>query len=112
MFVMAPNPGGEAPAIFLTHFETPLYPRGYGAGGGSEPRPLPVPDGVGIRVALPDESAFTPAGKERLNRGDPFYVQIVAHSPSYNDSFGVLSCAAYAVWGTDRPVPALEYFPC
>jgi hypothetical protein len=108
MFVTAERAEGEPQAIELTEFETPIYYRA--PADGDEPTPMPVPQGVGIRVALPDDSAFTPAGKERFARGDPFYVQMIAHSPSFNEDSGVLSCAAYAVWGTNRPRPRPEYY--
>lgn len=109
-FNQTPATDGQPAAIVLTHFDPPPYYGAYGPEmGGAEPQPQPVPDGVGIRVALPDDSAFTPAGRERISRGEPFYGQIIAHSPSYNSETGVLSCAAYAVWGTNRPRPREMY---
>jgi len=107
-------PGGATPLIVLTHFEPPVYHRRSGPESAEiEPKPLPVPRGVGIRIALPDESAFTPAGNERINRGEPFYARVIAHSPSYNSETGVLSCAAYALWGANRPRPSRDdYYGC
>lgn len=63
----------------------------------------PMPAGVGIRVVLPDAAAFTAAGKERIGRGEPFYARVIAHSPSFDNESGVLTCSAYAVWGIPAP---------
>jgi hypothetical protein len=106
---VAGGAGGEPPVIGITEFDPPRYYGEPGHGASSEPQPMPVPDSVGIRVALPDDSAFTPAGRERIARGDPFYARLIAHSPSYDEATGTLTCAAYAVWGTTRPRPELRY---
>lgn len=107
-------PGNGGGAIVLTHFDPPVYYRQYDVERVRErdPQAVPVPDGVGIRVALPDDEAFSPAGKERVTRGEPFYARVIAHSPSYNADTGVLTCAAYAVWGTNRPQRRREFYGC
>jgi hypothetical protein len=70
---------------------------------------LRVPEGVGIEVVLPDESAFTPSGKERIGRGKPFYGRVIGHSPSFAAETGILMCSAYAVWGATRT--EFAYYP-
>jgi hypothetical protein len=114
-FETAEKPGSGNALIVITHFEPPLHYRDYGGVRGIDaepPQPVPVPPGVGIRIALPDDSAFTPAGKERIGRGEPFYARLIAHSPSYNEDTGMLSCAAYALWGTNRPRSNPDYYAC
>jgi hypothetical protein len=63
---------------------------------------LRMPEEVGIEAVLPAADAFTADGRERLNRGAPFYGQLIAHSASFNQSSGVLTCSAYALWGMPR----------
>jgi hypothetical protein len=65
---------------------------------------MPMPQGVAIRVMLPDADAFTASGRERIDRGDSFYGNVLAHSPSFDPVSGVFVCSAYAVWGS--PVPS------
>lgn len=61
-----------------------------------------MPEEVGIEAVLPASELFTSDGRERLNRGAPFYGQLIAHSASFNQSSGVLTCSAYALWGMPR----------
>lgn len=111
-FEAAEQPGQGDAFVVLTHFDQPSFYQAYGPEDQNEGdlQPVPVPDGVGIRIALPDEEAFTPAGRERLRRGQPFYARLIAHSPSYDEESGILSCAAYGLWGTNRPRPQREYY--
>jgi len=56
-----------------------------------------------LRVVLPDPSAVTKSGGERLRLADPFYGQIIAHSASYDLKRGwPVVALAYAVWGRTR----------
>lgn len=101
-FETAVPPGDGRALLVLTHFEPPPAFADFYGRSSKEPDPVPVPQGVGIRVALPDDGAFTPAGKERLTRGEPFFARAIAHSPSFNTETGMLTCAAFALWGTNR----------
>jgi hypothetical protein len=62
-----------------------------------------VPAEITIEVVLPDDTALTPAGAERIGRGHPFYARVIAHSPSYERESDSFVCSAYAVWGATRP---------
>lgn len=73
-----------------------------------EPVDMPMPDGVGVEAVLPAEEAFTPTGLERLKRGTPFYGRFIGHSASFEETSGVLTCCAYAVWGMPRPQGLLD----
>jgi hypothetical protein len=70
---------------------------------------MPMPEGVGVHVVLPSPECFTAAGTERLERGASFYAQVIAHSASFDDATGVLTCSAYALWGMPRPSRLLDY---
>lgn len=73
---------------------------------------MPFPSDVSIRVTLPDSKALTPSGHERLGRDEPFYARVIAHSPSFDEATGGLTCAAYAVWGVPTghmPMTALPW---
>lgn len=100
---------GEAgPTLHLTHFNpTPAYvaanARTHGEREEVKADLVPVSEGVGLQVALPDASALTPAGRERLHRGQSVYVGILAHSPSFDEATGILTCSAWAVWGETMP---------
>ncbi len=74
----------------------------------SEPAEMPMPEGVGVEAVLPAEELFTPAGLERLHRGTPFYGRFIGHSASFEETSGVLTCCAYAVWGMPRPSGLLD----
>lgn len=98
--------------VKLTHLEpnelvsgSALTPEEETATGAAE---LPMPEEVGIEAVLPAADAFTADGSERLNRGAPFYGQLIAHSASFNQSSGVLTCSAYALWGMPRPKGLLD----
>ena len=54
-------------------------------------------------MVLPDSKALTPAGSERILRGEPFYAGLIAHSPSFNPETGILTCSAWAIWGENTP---------
>jgi hypothetical protein len=76
-------------------------------GGGLRRRPATrdeavVPPDIALEVVLPDDSALTPAGAERIGRGLPFYARVIAHSPSYDAESGSFVSSAYAVWGVTR----------
>lgn len=73
----------------------------------SEATEMLMPDEVGIEAVLPAVEAFTAAGRERLSRGAPFYGRLIGHSASFDESRGVLTCSAYAVWGMTRPASLL-----
>jgi hypothetical protein len=103
--------GPDAPHYvhFASPYEVRLYERQmrafYGVPG--EPRRMRrdealVPPGIAIEVVLPDDTALTPAGAERIGRGQPFYARTIAHSPSFDESTGTFVCSAYAVWGVTR----------
>lgn len=102
-----PGKGGAGPKLKLTHFNpTPAYvAASIRARGGEEVEAdlIAIPEGVGLLLALPDAKALTPAGQERLHRGQPVYIGVVAHSPSFDAATGVLSCSAWAVWGETMP---------
>jgi len=96
----------SGPILKLTHFNpTPGYmsPHSAGENGEVEADLIPIPVGVALNIALPDENALTPAGKERINRGEPFYAGVIAHSASYNQETGTLACSAWAIWGEQTP---------
>lgn len=99
--------GHAGPTLRLTHFNpTPSYvAASIRARGGEEVEAdlIAIPAGVGLQVALPDEGALTPAGHERLHRGQAVYVGVIAHSPSFEQGDGLLSCSAWAVWGETMP---------
>jgi hypothetical protein len=101
--------GGEGvgPTLKLTHFNpTPAYVAANARAHGDEEVTadlVPMPEGVGLQVALPDASALTPAGGERLRRGQPVYVGVISHSPSFDEETGILTCSAWAVWGETMP---------
>jgi hypothetical protein len=101
--------GGEGigPKLRLTHFNpTPAYiAASMRARGGEEIEAdlIAIPDGVGLHVTLPDATALTPAGRERLHRGQPVYVGLIAHSPSFDEESGILTCSAWALWGETMP---------
>jgi hypothetical protein len=80
-------------------FEGPFTPPGRRPATRDE---ADVPPGISIDVVLPDDSALTPAGAERIGRGHPFYARVIAHSPSFDADSGVFVCSAYAVWGVTR----------
>lgn len=102
-----PGQGGAGPRLGLTHFNpTPAYiAASIRARGGEEVEAdlIAIPDGVGLQVALPDADALTPAGQERLHRGQAVYAAVIAHSPSFDDATGILTCSAWAVWGETMP---------
>lgn len=100
------GPAGSGPILKLTHFNpTPGYmsPDSAGENGEIEADLIPIPDGVGLNIVLPDETALTPAGKERIRRNKPFYAGVIAHSASYNQEAGILTCSAWAIWGERTP---------
>lgn len=99
--------GGSGPTVMLTHFNprpdfVPPDPYKHEA---REPQTdlIPIAEGVGLRVVLPDAEALTSAGRERINRGQPFYAGMIAHSPSFDEDTGTLTCSAWAVWGRAMP---------
>jgi hypothetical protein len=92
----------EAAEVVYESAETPSGARE------REPADMPMPEGVGVEAVLPAEEAFTSAGLERLNRGTPFYGRFIGHSASFQETSGVLTCCAYAVWGMPRPVGLLD----
>lgn len=94
--------GEEPREIHLTAFDS-VGANGFLAVDSTETVSTPVPDGIGIHVALPDAASILPAGQERLRRPGSFYGQVVAHSPSYDAGAGILTCAAYAVWASNKP---------
>lgn len=98
---------GAGPTLQLTHLNpTPGFVSPDGKRheeGNVEPELIPVPDGVGVLVALPDATALNAAGRERIHRGQPMYIGIIAHSPSFDRERGVLTCAAWAIWGEPTP---------
>ncbi len=102
-----PGDGAAGPILSLTHFNpTPAYVAANARSRGDEEVKadlVPVPEGVGLCVALPDGAALTPAGRERLHRGQSVYVGVLAHSPSFDVETGVLICSAWAVWGETMP---------
>jgi hypothetical protein len=59
---------------------------------------IPMPDGAAITVAFANGQAMTASGTERLQRQQPFYGRVIAHSPTFDESSGELACSAYAVW--------------
>lgn len=63
---------------------------------------LDMPPDLGLEVVLPDDAAITPTGRERIERGQPLYGRVIAHSPSFDSTSGTLTCSAYAVWGLTR----------
>lgn len=75
--------------------------------GAARPEML-MPNEVGIEAVLPSDEAFTASGRERLGRGAPFYGRLIAHSASFDERTGILTCSAYAVWGMPRPTGLLE----
>jgi hypothetical protein len=75
---------------------------------GVETPEIPMPEDVGIEAVLPAADAFTAAGRERLDRGKPFYGRLIGHSASFDSDTGILTCSAYAVWGMTRPSPLLK----
>jgi hypothetical protein len=94
------------PILRLTHFNpTPGYVSPRSGDEGDEPRAdlIPIPEGIGLNVVLPDNKALTPAGSERIQRGDPFYAGLIAHSPSFNSETATLTCSAWAIWGENTP---------
>jgi hypothetical protein len=102
----------ERTIVRLTHLEPgELVP-------GSAPTPaedeppgtseIRMPEEVGVEAVLPSGEAFTADGRERLDRGAPFYGQLIGHSASYNQSSGVLTCSAWALWGMPRARPLLD----
>lgn len=97
----------DRPCLRLTHFNpTPAYVAASIRARGEEEVEadlVTIPSGVGLQVALPDGDALTPAGQERLHRGQAVYVGVIAHSPSFDDATGVLTCSAWAVWGETMP---------
>jgi hypothetical protein len=101
--------GGEGigPKLRLTHFNpTPAYVAANARASGDQQVEIdlvPIPDGVGLQVTLPDANGLTPAGRERLHRGQSVYVGIIAHSPSFDEHSGLLTCSAWAVWGEQMP---------
>lgn len=68
---------------------------------------MPMPEEVGVEAVLPASDAFTAAGRERLNRGAPFYGRLIGHSASFDQRTGILTCSTYAVWGMPRPAALL-----
>jgi hypothetical protein len=104
---------GCGPTLKLTHFNpTPGYlsPRSSGEGEG-EADLIPVPEGVGLDVVLPDGKALTAAGRERIQRPEPFYAGVIAHSPSFNKDTGTLTCSAWAIWGQKMPDWSVQVEP-
>ncbi|HEY2768225.1 MAG TPA: hypothetical protein VGI76_08200 [Solirubrobacteraceae bacterium] len=98
--------------VRLTHLEAAevVYESAETPSGAHEraPSDMPMPDGVGVEAVLPGEDAFTAAGLERLHRGTPFYGRFIGHSASFQETSGVLTCCAYAVWGMPRPSVLLD----
>jgi hypothetical protein len=97
---------GLGPKLRLTAFNpTPGYmsARGGEGDGPEKPALIPIPEGVGLDVVLPDKQALTPAGNERILRGEPFFAGLIAHSPSFNAATGTLTCSAWAIWGEQTP---------
>jgi hypothetical protein len=70
--------------------------------GESETAAMLMPEEVGIEAVLPANDDFIAAGRERLERGAPFYGRLIGHSASFDSATGVLTCSAYAVWGMPR----------
>lgn len=103
---------GELTCVRLTHLEpSEVISESQGIPEGevvSEVVELPMPEDVGIEAVLPAGEAFTAAGRERLSRGAPFYGRLIGHSASFDQSSGVLTCSAYAVWGMPRPAELLD----
>jgi hypothetical protein len=103
---------GRGLTVRLTHLEAAevVYESAETPTGAPEREPvdMPMPDEVGIEAVLPAEDAFTSAGLERLNRGTPFYGRFIGHSASFEETSGVLTCCAYAVWGMPRPKGLLD----
>lgn len=99
--------GGEGygPSLQLTHFNPSLgFPSPPAPEGEErEPNLIPVPRGVGLTLVLPDGSSLLPAGRERILRRSPFYAGTIAHSPSFDEETGTLTCSAWAVWGEETP---------
>lgn len=77
--------------------------------GASDADEMPMPEEVGIEAVLPAPECLTADGRERLDRGAPFYGRIIGHSASYDAGTGILTCSAYAVWGMPRPQSLLDY---
>lgn len=100
------GPPGSGPTLKLTHFN-PSHgyssPRAAVEGDTQEAALIPVPDGIGLTVVLPDEKSLRPAGRERIMRRAPFYAGIIAHSSSFNEETGTLTCSAWAIWGESTP---------
>jgi len=95
----------SGPTLQLTHFNPTsgyISPR-----SDQEDYPeaelIPVPEGVALHVVLPDAKALMPAGRERIQRAEPFYAGVIAHSPSFNGDAGTLTCSAWAIWGEATP---------
>lgn len=96
---------GSGPTLKLTHFNpTPGYisPRS-GEDESPEAELIPIPDDVALHVVLPDAKALMAAGRERIQRSEPFYAGAIAHSPSFNMETGTLTCSAWAIWGETTP---------
>jgi hypothetical protein len=112
---VSPSDQATQLSIRLTHLESVSIP--YKNSLAPEPSPpelpdepaddLEMPDEVGVHVVLPAKDALTPSGVERLERGAPFYGRLIAHSASFDQTTGILTCCAYAVWGMPRPAKLL-----
>ncbi len=104
---------GDCSCVRLTHLEPSEVvaesvdiPEAEAVAGVAE---MPMPEDVGIEAVLPADDAFTADGRERLNRGAPFYGRLIGHSASFDSNSGILTCSAYAVWGMPRPAELLAH---
>jgi hypothetical protein len=110
--VSSPGAPGSGLTLRLTHLEAAevVYESAETPSGAPEREAvdMPMPEGVGVEVVLPAEDAFTSGALERLSRGSPFYGRFIGHSASFEETSGVLTCFAYAVWGMPRPAGLLD----
>jgi hypothetical protein len=90
-------------ALELTHLSSEKLGSKEPSGNPAE---LVMPQGVAVVIALPAATSCTDAGHERFKRDQAFFGEVIAHSPSFDESTGVFTCAAYAVWGCIKPQTA------
>lgn len=114
-----PARSGEPPSIYLTALEVVERPAALSPEmdpialeyahmrrmqlTAQERQEIPTPRDVAVRVTLPDTAGMTPAGNEVLGNVGTFYGRAIAHTPSYDEASGTLTCVAYAVWGIPAP---------